>query len=383
MTETSRPPNAAVNDARPPLRYEPALDGLRAFAVIGVVVYHGFPDLLPGGWAGVDLFFVLSGYLITRLLCDEMTARGGIDIGRFYIRRCFRLMPPFYLLLLASSLIGFWQGIAGWPTAVAISGTYLMNVARSLAMGPTYLLGHTWSLATEEQFYLLWPLALLSLLKAGKKPMPWLLAAIGAILLWRCFLVAVGAGFWRTYNGFDTHADGLLIGCAIGLVSIPAGLSVLAARLSVIPVAASAAIFLMLREEWAFTQSIGLTLTALISSWLLISALSRGWLKQICSARPLVFVGKMSYGIYLWHYPLIMLTGEAYGDAGIIGSMIGSVGLAVLSFYTVEQASRRLRDRVERRRAANRGSEARLTRTDLEVTAPLLVEEFWNGNSRD
>ena len=139
------------------MRYEPSLDGLRAFSILSVVIYHLSEDSLPGGWSGVDTFFVLSGYLITRLLAGELVMNGEIQFLQFYIRRALRLGPALVCLLAFVVLLVLIFRDLNLLRAAALSLIYMMNWNRAFDWFPPTLLGHTWSLSMEEQFYLLWP----------------------------------------------------------------------------------------------------------------------------------------------------------------------------------------------------------------------------------
>jgi peptidoglycan/LPS O-acetylase OafA/YrhL len=222
-------------------KYEPSLDGIRAVAITAVVLYHSAPNWFPGGWAGVDAFFVLSGYLITRLLSDEIKENGSIDFQNFYIRRALRLAPAFVVLLvveLAFDLIE--SSPQKWVNAQAvhISGLYLMNWNRAFDWLPEGHLGHTWSLAMEEQFYLLWPMMLLMIWR--RDALRWTVTGIFVVFAWRTALAISGAGVDRTYNGFDTHADALLMGCALSLCTVSDSVRDFARRYAIIYFALSA-----------------------------------------------------------------------------------------------------------------------------------------------
>ena len=160
----------------------------------------------------MDIFFVLSGYLITTLLANELSATGKIDYRNFYIRRILRLWPAFAVFLLVVVLkISMSEGPkAGSFEAVAVSAVYLMNWSRAFIWWEQYKLGHTWSLAMEEQFYLLWPVLLAFIF--ARRAICCILGLIIVMITWRCFLALNGADPERTYNGFDTHGDALLIG---------------------------------------------------------------------------------------------------------------------------------------------------------------------------
>jgi peptidoglycan/LPS O-acetylase OafA/YrhL len=202
------------------LGYRPALDGLRAVAVLAVLTYH--VGWIPGGFLGVDVFFMLSGFLITTLLCEEHARTGTISIRRFYVRRARRLLPALVLfLLICGGILFVTRPSAFWPTL----GGNLLGV---LSYGANWLIiywrglgvfGHTWSLAIEEQFYLAWPLLLLGLLR-GARPrliVAGLVTAAAGSLAWRLALALDGASFARLYAATDTHADGLLVGAALAV----------------------------------------------------------------------------------------------------------------------------------------------------------------------
>lgn len=333
------------------MKYEPSLDGLRAIAIIAVVCFHIWPGAVAGGWAGVDVFFVLSGYLITRILAVDLDATGAIEFSKFYIRRCLRLMPAFALVLmfeLAHALMS-----AGHRKelleAAAVAALYLMNWSRAFNWLPSSALAHTWSLAMEEQFYILWPVSLAFIRK--RSPLVWVLSATALVLAWRCYLVWSGAGSERTYNGFDTHADALLIGCALALASFGPAARKLASRTVFIPAALICAAFALLPNKAAVSQSVGLTLVSLLAAWIVLGAMEKGWLKSVLSLKPLVYTGKISYGWYLWHYPLLVILGTRIHHAKGLIIFVLSYGIAALSHAFVERPFLRLKSRFEPKRA--------------------------------
>jgi peptidoglycan/LPS O-acetylase OafA/YrhL len=191
----------------------PELDGVRAVAVLLVMLFHIAYPAMPGGWVGVDIFFVLSGFLITSILLNEHEATRRIDLKAFYIRRARRLLPAvtFLLLCYGTFLIAIGQSIR--KAAVAFAATHLYAVNWLMAFdapvdfGPFY---HFWSLSIEEQFYLLWPLSLIGLLavRRVRRRIPILLmTAAGLISAWRIVLYLSGATADRILYGFDTRAD--------------------------------------------------------------------------------------------------------------------------------------------------------------------------------
>jgi peptidoglycan/LPS O-acetylase OafA/YrhL len=306
------------------VRHIPELDGLRAVAVTAVVLFHARPNgVFSGGFVGVDLFFVLSAFLISSLL-DE-----NPKLGRFYWRRFCRLMPAL-LLMLAGYLVAapfIWQGYDHGRDAL-LAGLYLSDYSYAFVKLPLYL-QHTWSLAVEEQFYLLWPLMFFALLRA-KHPVPILIAAYVAMTLWR-----VGTGDWQQYYyRFDTHATGLILGAALffyrpklGQLSAYAALTGLAVILVVAHIQHS---------------SLVITLAEICAAILICSPPQ--WLSRF------EWLGKRSYAVYLWHFPIIYYLREhlSFVATAAIG-FTASVAMAQLSYITVEAWGRTLRDRVERR----------------------------------
>ena len=200
------------------MKYNPALDGLRAVAITLVLLTHSFMSLFPGGWIGVDVFFVLSGYLITSILLKEIRETGAIAWGRFYWRRALRLTPPLAIVAIfqfAHAAISPHNG-AEISTATIVGIAYLENFNSVFNFAPADVVGHTWSMATEEQFYLLWPVALL--LIAWRHPARWVGAAIAAMLAGRIVLWLSGAPLNHLQFGPDARPIGLLIGCLLALM---------------------------------------------------------------------------------------------------------------------------------------------------------------------
>jgi peptidoglycan/LPS O-acetylase OafA/YrhL len=277
------------------LGYVPALDGLRGIAVLLVVGYHVF-GLPLGGWLGVDLFFVLSGFLITTLLLEEHSATGAIRLRAFYVRRVRRLAPALVALLAGYVAICAARGVDGFAL-VARWGLYTGNVYAAFWPGVTeHLVGlnHLWSLAQEEQFYLVWPAALL-VLRRMRNPVAGLALLATVLVVYREALVAAGASDARVYFAPDTHLEGLLLGAALAfrhrdrpvtvarpLVAIAAGVAALLAALIPTPFA----IPLVLPP---------FELAALV----LIAAAVGGTLRL---PRPLIWLGGISYSLYLWHF---------------------------------------------------------------------------------
>lgn len=366
------------------MRYEPSLDGLRAFSVLSVVICHISEDSLPGGWAGVDTFFVLSGYLITRLLAGELVASGKINYRQFYIRRALRLGPALVCLLAFVVLLVLYFRDINLLRAAALSLIYMMNWNRAFGWFPPTLLGHTWSLSMEEQFYVLWP-GLFSFVHK-RRPILWLTLAFAVVTAWRVILASAGADPERTYNGFDTHSDGLLLGCIIALLSRHR-LGAVLSKGVVIPVVGMLLIFRYLDVRTYFAETAGFLMSAIFAAWIILALEHDSWLKKFLSAKPFVFTGRISYGWYLWHFPIIRLalyamtrihTSISEGTELIVvdgACFVLSYMVAVLSYRYVETPFLRLKKRYEFRR------DRPLDSTDRSRPVSELTGDFPAGGS--
>ena len=367
------PPGAPLRSPTPPLGYRPALDGLRGLAILLVVPFN-FGWSLPGGYIGVDVFFVLSGFLITSLLLEEWSAKGGIAFGAFYMRRALRLLPALLFLLLALSLastllISRENARENYVASLAAL-FYVGNWVMALGQGRHYelmgALAHTWSLSVEEQFYLIWPPVLaLILSRGGGVRNVARLAAIGVLgaAVWRVVLVGSGAHPLRIYAGTDTRADALLMGCLmaalfyLGLfdrswirraapwISWMALLSILSCALLLPP------------NSNLTMERVGFPLVAVLVALLLTSLLAdpAGTVGRVFSWEPMVAVGRVSYGMYLWHYVVAaFLTEERLGipSSGVqIARVAGTAAAVVFSWYAIERPALRLKKRWTRVKA--------------------------------
>jgi peptidoglycan/LPS O-acetylase OafA/YrhL len=328
------------------LRHDAALDGLRAVAVGLVVLTHAFPSVLPGGWVGVDVFFVLSGFLITTILRREIEINGAIDYRAFYIRRSLRLVPALLLFLACGLAIAVLRGGDSFhkaAVAAVFAVSYTMNWNLAFAWYPGWLFTHTWSLAIEEQFYLLWPILFVFL--RLRNPVGWLIAALVIAITWRSGLTFGGATPMRTYAGFDTRADGLLIGCLLGLCSIPAWIARFLPALALAAGIAFALIVATMPFDARVTAVVGIPLGSTVSAVFLLYARRDGWFRTLLSGPGFAYVGRISYGIYLWH-PLTLTIGEAIapGWGGVAGALM-SVPIAAASFELWERPFLRLKSR--------------------------------------
>lgn len=305
------------------MRYYPALDGLRALAAIAVVMFHcrGAESqfLFDAGFLGVDVFFVLSGFLITQQL------REGRTLGEFYWRRALRLLPAllFFLAVYVAVAPWLWPGQPHGRDAL-FAGLYLSDITVPWMRAPD-LLQHTWSLAVEAKFYILWPLLLL----VGRKH-PVLL--IGGLYLLLTAHRVLTPHWVDAYYRPDTHSTGLLMGALLAYLPFRHPAMAWAG--------AGALLVAFATGEWKdqFTLDWVITLTELGSALLILGMLGGGKVAAGLSVFPLRWMGLMSYGVYLWHYPVARLVRDDMGSYAAAGvTLLISTLLAALSFYTVER----------------------------------------------
>ena len=345
------------------MRYVPALDGVRALAVLAVVCLHaGFP-WASWGFLGVDVFFVLSGFLITALLLVEHERIGTINLRAFYWRRAVRLFPALFAVLL---LVGFWSATLApadlaSQNRVGILATafYVANWVDALTDLELGQFQHTWSLAIEEQFYLLWP-PFLAVLLARRWPWQRLALLTGGLALasagWKALVWNMTLPPARVYGGLDTRADALLIGSllAILLAHLPA-LRTRRVGYAALPVVL---LFVMLaavqstsgepvawRSSWWWNRG-GFTLAAFVSA-LLVLLTATGSVRVISKLLELpllVRLGRISYGVYLWHYVIfkaISHSGIALTDVEKLHWIGVSIAAAAVSWIVIEQPASR------------------------------------------
>ncbi len=326
----------------PRLGYVPALDGLRGIAVLAVMLYHLYLPLPQGGYLGVDIFFVISGFLITGLLLEEWRASGRLDLPRFIARRALRLLPALAALLVVAAPFVAWPYVAG---ALLYATNYLAALGRLSYMGSP--LAHLWSLAIEEQFYLLWP-AVLGLLLRRLRPraLPVAIAiAIAAIAAWRAHLAGF-ASWERLHLATDTRADALLVGCLAAALAphlAPLARRPAARALAGLSATALGLALLLVPRQWHPLDEWGLLALALASA-VVVLWVARPGAGGPLRWRPLVATGRISYGLYLWHWPVYLAL-----DACGLGHPLCKLGLAALvavaSYRYLEAPCLRLKER--------------------------------------
>ena len=350
----------------PRFRHIPALDGLRALAVLCVMAYHAGVGWLPGGLLGVDVFFVLSGFLITSLLLSEKARTGRISLFRFWGRRARRLLPAMVLLLCA---------VMAWATFVSPASSraslrgdafsamgYVANWRFIFSgqgyfdhFGPQSPLLHTWSVAVEEQFYLLWPLLLLLVIRWGRRGV-FALAFLGAVGSGVLMLVLSlgGTNPDRLYYGTDTRALPLLLGCSLAALRPTGGFprrtrwSRTAIQLLGIAGAGGLAYcWFRIPDRSTFLYRGGFAVVALSAAALLLTCADapRGPLARLLSFRPLRYIGAISYGLYLSHWPIFLFLTHArihQSGAALLGIRFAAAFVvSVISYHLIEQPIRR------------------------------------------
>lgn len=295
------------------LGHRPGLDGLRGLAVLFVMAAHaGIPGFSLGGAVGVEVFFVLSGFLITTLLLER-----PVELRSFYTRRARRLLPALVVLLAFGGVVAAVMGDGATLAGVGAGATYVSNLARTQSVDLGWL-NHLWSLAVEEHFYLVWPLVVLAC--RGRDRLVGWSAGVGMVasLMWRWMLVADGASWDRIYNGTDTRIVGILAGALLAVL-VRAGLR------APVTVAGLGAIAVLLLGSVVRTDPFGFGFLAvdLATAVAIVGVVSGstvglGW-------RPLRWVGGVSYAAYLWHVPIM----DALGDLEHLSPVQTAAGFAV------------------------------------------------------
>jgi len=351
-----------------PLGYRPALDGLRGTMTLGVMAAHIKESWCPGSFVYMDTFFIMSAYLITALLLKGWRRDGRIQFTRFYYRRALRLFPANYVML-AVFAVAAWlllDDFGGHLKQIAVAGLYVSNWTRAFEVPMPQFLGHTWSLSIEEQYYLLWPLLLAGLLKCfglRKRTLMVVLAVAFGFALWRSWLSFDGASIARLYNGTDTRADALLLGCALGIaLALPqirdnVALQRWVARMAMPIVVALLVAGYTLQWEMRAMYAGGSFVFSLLST-LLVAALALPQVTlahRLFSVPPLVFLGRICYGLYIWHFPIYNVLRVAFGMETWGVALIGvplTFAFAIASYLLIERPFLAMKDRLPESRAS-------------------------------
>ena len=328
--------------AKRSIQYIPAIDGLRALAVIAVMFYHLGFSWIPGGFLGVDLFFVISGYVITRMLLDSIAQSGGLDLRGFYLARLRRLLPALLFMLTTTVIaVGIWAPDTIKrllvDTPFALTGTinwWLVANEQDYfeSIGRPPLLQHTWSLAVEAQFYLVWPLILYFILKKfGKKHIPVAALSIAAASGIALLLVSVSidaasaSKVSHVYFGTDTHSIGLFLGAALAVSWIPQNFRVEISRkgqnfidgIGVIGFIGILATFLFIDASNPAMYKIAFPLAGIFGAAIIASIVHpASRFAPVLQNKVLLWIGERSYAIYLWHWVIFQVTRPTVDLAG-------------------------------------------------------------------
>jgi peptidoglycan/LPS O-acetylase OafA/YrhL len=315
---------------------------------------------LYGGYLGVDVFFVLSGLLITTVLLRERDKRGTISFGNFYIRRALRLLPALAAVVIFSVTFAVAMPGHTWatPTLHAVPAVvfYFSNWARVVDHNFGGLLGQTWSLAIEEQFYLLWPVVLALLLsrQLSRRQIAVGLAAAAILdMVYRQVGISAGLSLYRVDSGIDTHCDGLLLGCALAFFLSDRPVLAAGARraLAVVAWGAFGALIvdILVGNTGINGREVTFPLAPICAAIIVLSVSEapRSAMARILSLRPALWIGERSYGMYLWHLPIYLIIGDLSWSRGRIDATRVALTFvaAALSYRFIEQPFLRLKTR--------------------------------------
>ncbi len=375
-------PIPVADDSGPvhrPLGHQPALDGLRALAVAAVIAYHAGLPWMPGGLLGVDAFFVLSGFLITGLLINEYRTTRRIDLKAFWTRRARRLLPALLMMVLGVAAYAQWLADPAYAESIRLDAVatlfYVANWRFALSnqsyfdhfADPSPLL-HTWSLAVEEQFYVLWPLIVFLLMRHSvttaarwsrqrhkAQSAALTVAVLGAesSALVGLFLLLTGTDPSRIYYGTDTRIQALLVGAALAMWRAQqpgapsARIRAVLSNLGVVALLALVCVWATVDGESKGLYAGGFLAAAIIVAVLVASVVEapRGPVTRLLTVRPLPYIGRISYGLYLWHWPVFLsLTSGRTGLSGVgllLARLAVTAAITIASFHLVEDPIRR------------------------------------------
>jgi len=350
----------------PALRYRPEIDGCRAIAILLVVGYHVGLPWLPGGFVGVDIFFVISGYLITSLLLTEQRDAGRIDVAAFYARRARRLLPALIAMIVTMLALGSIVLLPDQQRALAASAIaglffsinfYFVHVHQSYFADQANLvpLLHLWTLSVEEQFYLVWPIALAAVAaiaaRTGTRPLRLLLVATALLSVVSFAIGVVLAGSHDNLAFLLLPGRAWQLGAGAMLVAVPpvpARFGGVVRGCGVIAIGVAVA---MLSSALPYPSYYAL-LPIVGAACLIVPAQEMGAVDRLLGARPAAGLGRLSYGWYLWHWPLLALARQLWEDdvARNLGITFVALLIAAISYRWIERPFRKRCDRAARSR---------------------------------
>lgn len=353
--------SAEVRNGELKMGYQPALDGLRAISVIAVILYHANVSWMPGGFLGVEVFFVVSGFLITSLMIEERAAQGRVDLRMFWIRRARRLLPALFVMLLAVAIAvatfatdsapDFRRDVI--PSLLYVSNWWQIWFVETpyFAVSDLPVLRHLWSLAVEEQWYLVWPVVFVLLAKLPRRASATITALLGAVSMVATGLLWLPDSESRTnhlYLSTPTRASGLLLGAALALWwrrsdSVRRWLTVMLDVSGVVLLGSLAVATSTIHVDDRSLYRGWLAATSMISVILIVVAVrpSASLLKKVLGSAPLAAIGRRSYGLYLWHWPVFVI-GDARGSmANLLVCALITVAVNEVCFRLIEQPTRK------------------------------------------
>jgi peptidoglycan/LPS O-acetylase OafA/YrhL len=353
------------------LAYMPGLDGIRAFAIGAVLLFHGGATWLPGGFLGVDVFFALSGFLITGILLKEFGKTGRLDVGRFYLSRIRRLAPAFFTMLFVTatyatlcvpdSVVSSWRDLPSAASGLSNWWFVFNQQDYFQAFGRPRLFEHTWSLAAETQFYAFWPLVLLAILPRfrvlGARWLALVCAAASAgVMLWlgRDLAAASSVSVSHMYFGTDTHSMALFLGAALATCWVPLaaagrpkGVSLALDAAGLFALAGLGLLMHCMNRATGTLFPLGFPIAAALAVLLILPASSPGLLvSRVLTLAPLRWIGERSYGLYLWHWPIFQVTRPGLDVrlpvlADLALRVVLTVTIAEISYRFIEMPVRR------------------------------------------
>lgn len=357
------------------LGFVPALNGLRGVAILLVLGNH-IPlrkdaSLLPGGFVGVDVFFVLSGFLITTLLRQEFDWKGSISLREFYIRRMLRLAPALIVMLLVIcglSFVLFDRARARQNCCRALIALfYASNWVKALSHNGLGIVAQTWSLSCEEQFYVIWPFLVMALLRTARWSRHLIsAAAVLALLSWldEICLALSGATFTRIMFGLDSRLVTLMIGCLLGVWLTSGRMTEAAKRIHQKLLLVLAPLSLICLLAFSVSGNVlgnglfyfGFIIIALLAATLILDVMvsRQSILKSFLEMKWLLWIGSLSYGLYLWHWPIFYVMAYIYHCSGWTVMLVGTplaFLVTMLSYYGMERRILEFKDRFTSRQS--------------------------------